>query len=101
MSAVTRTEEWPSRSDTVAKSTPSASRKEPWVWRSVCRLAPLGSPSRRHSSDTEDDLGQAPSPRFLRFSALEHQDLPGLCERSRDDHLAPVDIGPAERQDFS
>src|SRR6266436_5060071 len=55
MSAVARTEEWPSRSETVTKSTPSASRNDPWVWRSVCKLAPLGRPSRRQSWDTEEE----------------------------------------------
>ncbi len=56
MSAVTRTEEWPSRSDTVAKSKPSASKAEAWPWRSVRRLTPFGSFRRRQRLDTDTGL---------------------------------------------
>jgi hypothetical protein len=34
-SAVTRTEEWPSRSDTAVISMPAASRCDPWLWRGL------------------------------------------------------------------
>jgi hypothetical protein len=36
----------------VTLSTPSARRWLLWLWRSVCRLAPLGSFSRRESNET-------------------------------------------------
>src|ERR1017187_5494664 len=36
-------EEWPRRSLTVARSTPFSSRRLAWLWRTVWRLAPLGS----------------------------------------------------------
>src|ERR1035437_3438684 len=36
-------DEWPRRSLTVARSTPFSSRRLAWLWRTVWRLAPLGS----------------------------------------------------------
>src|ERR1035438_5345356 len=41
MSAVVRTDEWPRRAETVARSTPSASRRLAWLCRRTWRDAPL------------------------------------------------------------
>src|ERR1039458_1204956 len=51
MSAVVRTDEWPRRAETVARSTPSASRRLAWLCRRTWSDAPLGRPSRRQSRD--------------------------------------------------
>ena len=56
MSAVTRMDEWPSRADTVGRSTPFANRTDAWLWRSVWRLAPLGSPRRRQRRETDAEI---------------------------------------------
>jgi hypothetical protein len=45
-----------SRSDTVARSTPSASRIDPWLWRSVCKLTPFARPGRRQRKETEAEI---------------------------------------------
>src|ERR1035437_1368641 len=42
MSAVVRTEAWPRRAETVARSTPFSSRRLAWLEGTVWRLAPLG-----------------------------------------------------------
>ena len=55
MSAVVRTDEWPMRSETVARSTPFSSRRLAWLWRTVWSDAPLGRPKRRQSRDTVAD----------------------------------------------
>src|SRR5260370_34223152 len=89
MSAVTRTEAWPSRSETVTKSTPSASRHDPWVWRSVCKLAPLGRPSRRQSWDAEEEteLGFSGGSRRLlepSHELVQSHVVNALCNRRGD-----------------
>src|ERR1035438_827702 len=55
MAAVVATDEWPRRSLTVAMSTPLSSRRDAWLWRTVWRLAPLGSLSVRQSLETVPD----------------------------------------------
>src|ERR1035441_3349099 len=49
-------DEWPRRSLTVARSTPFSSRRLAWLWRTVWRLAPLGSPRSRHIRDTVPEI---------------------------------------------
>jgi hypothetical protein len=55
MSAVVRTDEWPRRAVTVAKSTPSASRRLAGLCRRMSSDAPLGRPAFLQTRDTVDD----------------------------------------------
>src|ERR1035437_7622322 len=59
MAAVVATDEWPRRSLTVAMSTPFSSRRDAWLWRTVSRDAPLGSPSIRQSLETVPDYSRS------------------------------------------
>ena len=54
MSAVVRTDEWPRRAETVARSTPSASRRLAWLCRRTWSDAPLGRPDRCSSPGRTD-----------------------------------------------
>ena len=55
MSAVVRTDEWPRRAETVARSTPSANSRLAWLCRRTWSDAPLGRLRRGQSRDTVDD----------------------------------------------
>ena len=71
MSAVTRTEEWPSRADTTGSGTPISRSSEACVWRSECRLVPFGSFSFRNRRDTEAETESGFSMRAI--GIREHQ----------------------------
>src|SRR5450432_3363646 len=77
MSAVVRTDEWPRRAETVARSTPSASRRLAWLCRSTWSDAPLGRPSLRQSRDNTRGDARA------EFPLLEQNELAMLVGNSR------------------
>jgi DNA-binding MltR family transcriptional regulator len=89
MSAVVRTDEWPRRAETVARSTPSASRRLAWLCRRTWSDAPLGKAGCRQSPETA-------APRLESTTVLSRLHLSYYEMRMTDEELLQK-----QRQEFN